>query len=402
MPDLNVPTPATTGDGVGYSFGARFSLSAAREAHAIRWYRSGSTPYAVRLSIRDDTTGLVIYSTVPNAPVWVDGGGGWWYHSITAELNQAIPLPAGHSFRLSYYLETTGSLQAYNAGGAPSPDSPATWIGNSYDSGDTTYPNQAVGGNVAYGVDLTWEVVGAYVPTQPVGEPGDPPTNENLTARLAEWNSADPVINTHHLDGLPWLAYQYLLLVGATNDAIKVATDASLAILNAAVGSGGDLVTGSIRVALDALTGWVHSETEAAKQELLDNFGTRADAIDAALVTISGGTGLTRDTQPIPGSGWALADTVAFSGTKAWATPADRYVYHLTAWGAARQIDYRDGVEMLWFRGWAAPLNGTLVGRHQTVNAVSGEIYEPGLRFPGVIFSAPPDIEVTLEAWVFG
>lgn len=398
MASLNPPTPNGTDTGAGLTLGTRFHATANQQVTAIKWYGTSVTNFPDRVSIYNITDSVTLWTTVPTALNWGSPTSNWYTLSTTGLGGGPPTLVSGKNYVVTIYNEGSGATKYYSNGGGGSPDSPLVvdyWAVQQ--SGDVQNPNSTDFSNTRYGLDIVTQTPPA--PPPPEGNDGDAPTNSTISGRLAQWVSSDPAVNTHELDGLPWLTH-------VLAQSIDSATAETLQLITALASYGGAIAFGSSDDKLKAIGGvlqaiWTDAPGGVPRMEtaLLNRIGLAQDTLSD---TISGnaGTRFGGDATGVAAVGaWTLTDTLVGSGDAAWDHAGDKYVLTITAWGATRRWGAIAGVPYYGHRGFWAPLEVDLVGDYRPIVGRKHLLHIPGQRLQGVLVGLEPDLEWTLEAY---
>lgn len=389
LQNVNLAHVVTTDVTSGQNWGIRFKPNVDGWVRKLRWYSQGSSNRRPdTLILYDDANRGAITSAIPPTD---NTGSGWTDYTLASplfvEANKPLaivghyPGTAGTAWRIAYIasaniptIPTVFTLQVNHQ---------ATL------SGGTAYPTGHIAGNMVL-VDIEFD-------TDFVPDNDQPPTVGSITAELAEW--LDTEAQTHQLTGLPWLTWDLLTDPSAGLAAMKAITDDLLASLDAAMGPGGDLVTGTLRPILDAVVTTLQASLDTTETTVMGPGNpTIADvmnAIDAIPTTPPPGFPLT-----VGDLDWTQTAQTVGSGGYAWAQPADAYKITVEEVGdevrSARQI----GTETIyWLRSWARPWDGVSVytPNHEIVGLSS--IVMTDQRWPGIMFYFPPGVEWTVTAY---
>jgi hypothetical protein len=374
--------------------GVQFIVLETTWVDAIAWYNNAASQANLPNNIKlwrklsgDDellttVSGIVMASTV-----------GWHW----SPFDDPVELITGETYVATVEIASGKGWNEVPSGSVVAPASPFDFAANrrAWRDGSSGPVNQESNGNL-FGVDV--RILAGPPPGGGVGDEGDPPTNENLTARLAEWLSADPDVNTKEGD-LPWL-----LKVGQV--ALQSGLDEAVGMLDALIALGIAVRFGDIDdklLAVGAVLDEFRIESTAGHVETQTAVG---DQITAAVVTladqIAAGPADLRAAQdhiPLGGTGWTAVDTVVGSGSFYWDQPADRYVLTITEYGTHRAYNTVGGVPYWLHRGFWARMNGDRVGHYSPICGHKHELYEVGSRLPGVLIGLDADLEWTLTAW---
>lgn len=380
--------------GANRTVGHRFTVNTPVDLDGIRYYAhvsSGQRPSALKLwKELTSTTGELLVSVpiVNNTP-----GVGWHTSLFTND----YPLETGVVYCVTAEVDNASQTTRFTSGPPAAAPYPLVWDSKPA-VGLTSwgYPFAASGGTELWGVDVV-TVAGSEGGS--VGSGGEAPTNDTLTARLAQWLSSDPDTQVHETDGLPWL-----LRTGQL--ALQVGMDEAVGMLEALIALGiavrfndAEAIMAAMRavvdeIALDSQATRDHVQTVGAS-----GFPPLVDQIVEAVGTAPTDLRAPQDTVPLSDPGWVAVDTVLGSGSFLWDQPADRYVLTITAYAPTRSYNEVGTVPYWLHRGFWAVVDFDRVGHYYPIVGHKHMLYEVGSRLPGVLIGLDADIEWTLTAY---
>lgn len=390
------------------SWATRFQVTAAGTLTQAGFYRGGTGTTWPRLALY----------AAPGTLLWEDatptdsGAVGWQWTAIDPPV-EVVP---GTTYSVSGSY--TANVRAAANGTPASRSSPPT----PFIFDDT--PCHMVGTAGVYptspntGIYLALSVTFAAAPPPPPGPgEGDPTT----TGDLNSWLSADPAVQTHEADGLPWLTKLQTDVIENAVDAGRIVIDATHDIVEL-IPKRGDSEWNAI-LKLWQIAG-VLTEAEI---DLWNLFAKRApgqltgttpgggsaffgpsggQVAERAEVAATNGELLWHRTQttnwldPLPGGDWVLQDTLTWDGPIGWNQPADCYVLHITTYPATWDQQDVDGHLRLPRALWWAPLTDTIPHERHFGDMEFQILHDLPRRCAGILLAPKSGFSGTLEAWL--
>lgn len=244
--------------------------------------------------------------------------------------------------------------------------------------------------------------VRVVVPPPPPEGQGDP----TLTGDVHAWLSADPIVQQHEEDGLPWLTREQVSALAAAVGLIPKAldtdwtrvteiwqfagdlTDVQLGLWRAFMDRAGAQLTGPTAGGGSAFHGPGGIQVSAAAEEIL-----------LAVDKLWHRTQTTNWLTPIPSAEWIKQDELPWSGPIGWNQEADVYVCHITDFPPSWDQQDVDGKLWLPRAAWWAPLTGTLPHERHFVDFEFQILHALPMRASGLLFCPREGFAGTLEAW---
>lgn len=379
----------------GGSIGNRFSVSETTVITHYMWYKApGQVESPSFLKLFRLLPSAVSLDALVNVPEGVEG---WNFTPLFAGAETLI---TGEEYVVFYARDSVQQEDVRGWANAPViVTAPFVHVGGRNAASPSSTPTTIVDSYELVGVGVSTESFEEPDPEPPPGGGGNTPAE--LAASLAAWLALDPETQLHELDGIPWA-----LKVG--QEALQLAVDEGLGMLNALVNLNIALRFGSIDDKLDAIQGVIEQIPIGNTAEHVITRDLVTDALDAAVTDL--GTAINagpverrapQDIYPIPGDGWTLLDDWSGTGPALQATPADRYILTITALPAGKTWEQVLGVNLFGYRGWWAPLNVDILGDYKALAHEVHELGVVGAKLPGVFVWLPPDVSWTLEAYQY-
>lgn len=376
--------------------GLQFTPSVDGFCTGFRWYAptgTVSTDFPTVAHLWRVSDGALLATKALGAP----SGVGWQ----TANLTDPISVPAGVAYIVSYSQPGHTGPNAFYLISNPSTDVPSpttplalSGVGKVVNNGSFALPTGTSGLYVA--VDVLW-ASGISGGTGGV-TPGD------VGAELASWlvSTGD---NTHQTDGLPWRTDANITTVKSEAEgasgfaAIKSVADTVATSVGAGIGTAVSALTTAVGTANTALThaATTWSDALAANlQALSDNFASFGASKSAQG---GGNTGAGTFPANVGTLVWTMLAETDFSGSIAWAQPADIYVLSITTRPHGFPLNLTDGVHTVYRAGWWTPLNGSFGRQRSYIDFEDNHLQIGAERMPGVLVSLQPGGEAHLQAW---
>ena len=390
--NVTASTDLYTTEGSAYNFGVRFHSTVDGYITKLRWWKGHSVVDNHRpdaLILWDDANRAAVAQSVPAPP---SSGNDNWIDYILA---QPIFCPSGKVWCISAHYPGTGVAvwgRWYHAI-ATLPTIPPELVLESVSTvnlaGAIAYPSTSSSTNITL-LDVVFD-------SEYTGDPTLPSTSGDVDDALAAWLSTDA--NDFPARSAPYLSH---LLDTDTNTrviAARAVVDDILATIDTAMGPGGTLVTGAVRVALDALQAAITTEVDAVATTVMGPGNpTIADVMNAVSSiepTADCGFPMT-----VGGSDWTQVGQTTGGGSSEWDQEADAYIFHIEELGPGARLAEGVGTEVIyWIRGWAMPWDGVNVYPDR-VNFVGPDaVILSGKRWPGLLMHVPTGVEWTLTAF---
>lgn len=258
-----------------------------------------------------------------------------------------------------------------------------------------------------YGVDVIVTPV-AFTPSPPTS----PPQTGDITNELGKWLDSTGEVQTHQLDGLPWLTKGVV-------DAIKTAVDALGPDVISLLNDVAQIPNRTSSAWAEVLLTW--QIAGALTQLEIDAWNLLAKRAPGQLTGASGGggsafygpggtqvadgveqlLGRSPGAGPFPGTGWVMADEIDFVAALSWAVPADLYTVDVYTHSAALDSGLYAGVDVIWRLGWWAPLNGNYAQERRYFETERAHLSIAGARMPGLLLALPQGGTGHVQAWTF-
>lgn len=383
--------------------GVRFQASAAGYATGFRWYRPATGSVAAPV-------GLNIWNT-GTASLWsassgiVDSGSAGWQ---VTPIDPPLALAAATTYVLGVYIAgSTNFPRSAESARGPAP-APLLFddIGEWYYASGHGYPLDAQDGYMVP-VDIVWS---ASAPVPPEPDPGDPAT----AGDLSRWLSADPAVQTHETDGLPWH-------IGLVVDALTTTVNN----IGAAIGHVADAAstTGSLmarvaqllldtaailaRIPADILSSieqfvsWISSWFgDAPRPEGTPTLPAQLNEVWGRSLWIWHRLETAHWIDAVPGGDWVLQDTLDWDGPIGWNQPADCYVFRITAAPERWSSEDIDGHIRYLRAAWWMPLSDTLPHDRHSADMDVQILEVLPRRCQGILLRPSEGFAGTLEAWL--
>ena len=371
--------------GANYTDGNNFYAPTGGEVTHFRWYsRTGGAakPSALSLWDRFTQTRVAIVTSIPDPTT-----AGW----KEVALGTPYPLVSNrvYTVALEWGNTTDVSYQAYSS--RQDPPNGLEWADPSHAvaNGLNTYPS---GTNTVLirPVDVTW--VGE------VSAPGGGEIETIVEQALTRWfdSSGD---NTRQTE-LPWLTKVLLGDVDTKVDAMRAVVDDALATIDAAMGPGGTLVTGSVRAALDVIFGKVSDESTETQTTIMGPGNPTIADVMGAIAALSPGGGSTLPPFTVGSADYTQTAQTTGQGSFEWIQPADAYsILFEDVAETGRTVRDVGGVNIFWARAWAKPWDGVRMYPHHIDFSGPLAVIMSDRRWPGLIVWLPPDVEWTVTAF---
>lgn len=367
--------------GAGQHYGMAFSPQEAGLLTKAGWYRSASGG-------NRKPTRLTVWRTSDQVKLWetldpVDGGGtGWHYTTISPNLE----VDAGVEYLVSMWLPTNWQHPYIDGASMPSYgtglNKPVLFRG--YGASETGYPGNR-DANFAETVDIEFDTSANPPPDD------DPVTSLDLENALTRWfdSSGD---NTRQAE-LPWQTHFLTGDLQTRINALRSVADDVLATIDAAMGPGGDLVTGSVRAALDAL-GLSIRDHDTANRDVIMGPGnpTIADVM-AEIAAIEGGDNHARDKVSIFSTDYTAGTPVVGVGAEDVLVAADAYIFEVTNPAVLRSFHVVNGDPTPRHVGSLTPIDGPALGQYIPIVWATHFLRIPGARMQGMRVLVDPEIE---------
>lgn len=387
--------PIGTGSNGGFTteWGLAFTCTTSINVTGLKWYAgvANNAAYApTNLHLWDGVTHALLDTLAVSTPTTT----GWQTYNLPAARN----LQANYLYVVSFQWGTNHFLPF--VGQQLVLSSPLVWdvvptrtAGN---NGGGLWPGTSLGNQ--------WPAVDVVATVGTVTPPGPAPTtNDNL----ASWLRADSD-NTHQdtssVPGLPWEIHQD--------------TQSVVAGINVAGGVSGATVGG--------IAAWVWANRDSllwAYNQLRSHFAATPDAtypeIDTNVLTLLSRTGtLLSDntsimaaltniqadlakllTPPATSAGWTLVDETDFDTNLAWGVAADVYTVSFSDLGSGSVNTVIDTVDVSYRLAWWAPWNGSASRDRRFIDFPGAQLYDGGVRMPGVVIHSPQGAQGHIQAW---
>jgi hypothetical protein len=413
MPHLfgNQPDASWTWSGdfdSGHTRGSKFRVTAAGAISAVGFYRAGTGTTFTKLMLFHENTTMLWSSTSPVDDVTF----GWKWTPVVPPI--AVTTGVSYYVCANFQGNQKWSTNTVPANRASPPaefifdDLPHWWAG-----GVNECPTYASTANF-FSVSAMLET-----PPEPIPGPGegDPTT----TGDLNSWLSADPAVQTHEADGLPWITNQYVQAVrnvigdladAATSTGSLMGRTAELLARTATILARlpADILT-AIKTAADATLSWLGTGPKPAGAltipDRMDELAGRMLDLQLQLAAAAATSdGLWHRTQTsnwldaVPGGDWVLQDTLEFDAPFAWNQPADVYVVHITNWPLVFGEEEVAGLRYLPRAFWWAPLTGTIPHERHFGDFEFQAVHNLPLRCEGIVCRPRENVTGTVEAWL--
>jgi hypothetical protein len=377
--------------------GVRFTVTAAVDVDMLHWFRADAptspAPSTVRLweELTSSTAELLATAVSVEDTLAV----GWQ----DAPLGGPITLVTGKTYCVSGCHPT--GFRSSNTAEPNIPVATAPFAWHASPGRDKASPcgfPPTIDNTTAYGFDIS--AVEPPPPADSPGEDGDPPTNENISARIAQWQSLDPDVQTHEEDGIPWFLKT---LLQATKDQLQDTWDLIQALGSTveAISWGNPLaVLASIPNVLKSI--WTDTPTLGVPRmetSILDRVGLAQTDLTTLVESIPTDPRAEQDVVGMDELGWVSTGTQIGDGGFHWDHPADRYVLTITAYGSHRPFNDVGGIPYWLHRGFWAVVDFDRVGHFYPIVGHKHMLYEVGSRMQGVLLGLDGDLEWTLTAY---
>jgi hypothetical protein len=414
MPDLygnqlNTSWSWDYGSSEDATYGIRFQVSAAGDLTRAGWYQPAAGDDSWRwIGIYGPTGTLLWQDTTPTTAT----AAGWTWTTIDPPLTVATGTTYTVAARIfgSRFYARNGSVS--NRSAPPTPflfdDAPSFRT-----AGGPAYPTTVQ--TAYYAINVTW----GETPPEPIPGPGegDPAT----TGDLNSWLSADPDVQTHEEDGLPWLTKIATDVLKTGQNSLHLLSDEIKTIVNNIPDADDDkwtrvmkmanifwaLTDASIELLLDfwrrgplQLTGPTPGGGSAFFGPSGGQVAERAEVAGYNSELLWHRTQTTNWLDSLPGGDWTLQDTLTWDAPIGWNQPADCYVLHITAW--PETWDQQDVDGHLWLPRalWWAPLTGTIPHERRFGDMEHQILHALPVRCDGVLLCPRSGFAGTLEAWL--
>jgi hypothetical protein len=387
---MGIPAPTAAGGGVGYTFANKFSVSGAVTINFVRWWKDGASPFPNEIRIRDVTAGATLVQIGPTPATWVADVSNWYTLDLAA--NGATPpdLVSGHDYAVVEYGENSGYRQAYGDFVAPSPATGITFIRSYWDPGNLAMPTAANSLPTCYGLDVLTSL--------PVPGPGEGPGT--TAGDLWAWLSADPDVQTHETDGLPWLTKQVVdaiaTSVGSGLHTAVTAIGTAVTAIGTAVTSTGTAVEGlstSLATHMGAWSADLAATIQAWNDGLVDWFNKMGGLAGGPVGALSGRSAF-------PTELWTLADEKDWDTDLSWPVAADLYVFTVTTPPPGAAADSFAGVTWYHRLGSWTILDGDQAGARAFLEFSPQQLQDGGRRMPGLAFRTKNGTLGHVQAWL--
>jgi hypothetical protein len=104
---------------------------------------------------------------------------------------------------------------------------------------------------------------------------------------------------------------------------------------------------------------------------------------------------------PVPAD-WTLVDETDFDTNLAWNVTADVYTVSFSDLGAGSINTVIDTVDVSYRLAWWAPWNGTSARDRRFIDFLEAQLYDGGVRMPGLVLHSPQGASGHIQAWTFG
>lgn len=351
--------------------------------HALRWYRrttADTVPY--QLYLWDTTTELNVAGAVhPGGTVAV----GW----NSFPLASPVALVAGRPYRVAAYWDVGAQIGWTDTAlrvAAPAPLQFSDY-GRYYATGPT-FPDAPVLPTMAP-VDIVW------------GPDQTPPdqnvTNEELTAQLAAWLSADGTVQQHESDGLPWLIKTEL-------DATKLIVQANYDYWTHVPPGGSSLLDYLGHMSptlLQVMAGFFGGSMDPIPMFTRDPV-TGAPATGNALTDLYNQLSVVINNAVPPApppATWTLVGEQTFDTWLYWNQAAQYYLVHFADLGSATRIDTPAGIPVAYRLAWWTPHDGAGGRERRFIDLADYYCDDGGRMMPGLFLHSPAGGSGTVQAY---
>lgn len=387
--------PPSLGGGFAVSFeiGNKWVTDQAGSVTKLRWYAPNTTttdkPTALRIW---DTTTTTIVATAPSVPH--NGTQGWQSVSLTSAFTPVV----GREYVVAAGLPV-GAHIAFSTS-VPQPPAPLAIHGTagvqSSNGGSGLYPANAAA--QYWFVDLEFDT--SFVPSPEGGQAlvGD------LDLVEASWHSTDA--NDHPTTSATYKGWQNTVDIAAGINVAGGASGATIGGIAAWVWANRD----SLLWAYNQLRGHFAATPDATYPEidtnvltLLSRTGTLVSdntSIMAALLNIQ--DDLSKLVHPPAPASWVLQDETDFDTSLAWNVPADVYTVSFSDLGSGIVNTSIGGSADVSYRlAWWAPWNGSASRDRRFIDFPEAQLYDGGIRMPGVVLFSQQGAQGHIQAWTF-
>ena len=392
----------TVTQGSNFVLGIPFTVKLDCSVRYLRYLATGTgstnKPSALGLYRVSDQT-LVAQASSITAPT---GAGNW----MNCPLTSACTVYRGVTYRLAAYCPSGTITGRITYTGFPVEPLALGFISGSartfVSANGLTYPTN-VDAQFLEGFDLEIDDANA-------AQPGVVGTGDLDTA-LRSWLSTDG--QDHSVNGLPYLT--------------KLDTAAVLA--NTADLLGRTAIPGTpAGSSIGGIAAWVWANRDSllwAYNQLRSHFAATPDAtypeIDTNVLTLLSRTGTLIDDStllmaaltniqadlaklltPPAAASWVLQDETDFSTGLAWNVPADVYTVSFSSLGSGIvNTVIPGGVDVAYRLAWWAPWNGASARDRRFIDFPEAQLFDGGVRMPGLVLHSPMGAVGHIQAWTY-